>query len=572
MSKMITMVAMLALVGCADSMGEADATAAIQAPPPTAPTMTLDAPAAGRIGGSVQVIVSGAPAGATIQLFRGLGVGEGRCGANPGGACASLINVTEIAGVAQADGSGRATFTVNVPANAPLDRETFFQAGARDGAAVRVSNVERVRASDGSARVRVVHASPDAPMVDIYANGGLLVPGLDWLAGTPYVHVPAGTYTIDIRGAGAPANSPPVFTTSVTLAEDSQSTAIAAGFLGSAAPADAFRVLALDDAWGSPFANEARVRIVHASGDAPTVGIDVGNDGSNEVPALARFADTGADGVPLPAGVSLQVAATAGGAIPFTLPAFNTGDRVLAIATGRLATRANEVDAFGLLALGPDGVIGFIRQNPTVHIFHGSPNAPTVDIKAGAATLADNLSFRAISGAIQVPPGAYALDIYDETGTAYVTTVQTPELTAGGSYLATATGIFGGNPGFTVVYNGDTSILDDSVATLQVLHASPDAPTVEVGALLGGFVSLTGPLSYPNEADRDGVAVAPGTYDLGVALPNGTVLFDFPGITLNAGDRYFAVANGLVGAGDFGVTLIDMTSPEWTAATVFPTP
>nr|WP_254714848.1 DUF4397 domain-containing protein [Natranaeroarchaeum aerophilus] len=51
------------------------------------------------------------------------------------------------------------------------------------------------------ARVRAVHASPDAPAVDIAANGDVLLEDVDFgEAGA--VEVPAGEYTLEIRAAG----------------------------------------------------------------------------------------------------------------------------------------------------------------------------------------------------------------------------------------------------------------------------------------------------------------------------------------------------------------------------------
>ena len=57
--------------------------------------------------------------------------------------------------------------------------------------------------SAGIAKVRVVHASPDAGPVDVVPRGGdPLVEGLAFPDATPYAEVPAGTYTLDVNPAG----------------------------------------------------------------------------------------------------------------------------------------------------------------------------------------------------------------------------------------------------------------------------------------------------------------------------------------------------------------------------------
>ena len=58
--------------------------------------------------------------------------------------------------------------------------------------------------SAGNAKVRVVHASPDAGPVDVVPRGGdPLVEGLTFPDATPYVEVPEGTYTLDVNPAGS---------------------------------------------------------------------------------------------------------------------------------------------------------------------------------------------------------------------------------------------------------------------------------------------------------------------------------------------------------------------------------
>jgi hypothetical protein len=571
-----TMILLAALAACAEP--QSDSLIWVESPPPAAPTLYLGGPNAAPVGGSVSFLVNGAAPGELIEVVVGTGVGEGPCAAAT--VCAAVTGDVRVAGTARANSFGNAVVDVPIPASAPLDRLGYFQAIARrgpGGVSSVVSNVERVRTNDGSARVRVVHASPGAPVVDIYANGALLVPGLDYLQASPFVSVPPGFYTIDVRPALADPSSTPVYSTDVQLVGDFDFTAVAAGVLGSTKPADSFRVVALVEDWSPPFPGAFYTRVVHASPDAPAVALDVGNDGSLDFFPLLRFGETGAAGIGLPADTSLQVAATTlqGVSVPFTLPAFSGDDDITVIATGRLAARPNEPDAFGLLALDRDGVVGFVRQNPQVYVLHASPDAPTVDVQAGGATLVDDLSFRELSAPVTVPPGVYSLDVFDTSGRTYVTSLQTPELAAGERYLAIATGFLAPAPGqapFQAAYFADSAAIVPGIATLQIIHASPDAPTVQVGALSDGFVDLTGPLTFPNEYSRQGLLIGAGVYDIAVAQPFGPVLFEFPGLPLVENDRYFAIATGSVTAGSFGITMVDPTAQPWATITVAPAP
>lgn len=529
--------------------------------------LTLDAPRSLPVSGVSTFTVTGAQPGETVSLFFGTELTE-NCFPNvcvPIGG--ELDEVTR-----RANASGTATFNVRLPAGTPVDSERFAMAGARRPGAPVISNVERVRAGDGGARIRIVHLSPDAPAVDIYANGGLLVSALSYQDSTGYVSVPAGTYAIDIRAAGAPSASTPAFSIpALGLDANIDYTAVATGFLGSSNPADAFRVLPLVDDYGSALPGQIRARILHASPDAPTVSIDVGNDGSNEVPALARFADTGSDGVALPSDTSLQVG-IANGLTAFTIPGLPAGVEATVIAAGRLgAARASEDDAFGLYALVDDALVVFLKQNPKVYVFHASPDAPTVDLKAGAATIVNDLSFRELSAPVQVPPAAYTLGIFEETGTTQVTTYTTPSLAAGESYLAIATGFLSATPAFQVLALNEAIGLDAANATFQAIHASPDAPTVTVGIDNGAFVPLASAFSFTDISGD--VTAPPATYDLALSVDGTTTALQFSGVALGAGDRFFAVANGSLGAGGFGITVIDVTSPTWAvAATLTPDP
>ena len=51
--------------------------------------------------------------------------------------------------------------------------------------------------------VKVMHGVTDAPAVDIYANGDLLVENLDYGEFQGYLQVPVGDYTLDITAHGS---------------------------------------------------------------------------------------------------------------------------------------------------------------------------------------------------------------------------------------------------------------------------------------------------------------------------------------------------------------------------------
>lgn len=81
----------------------------------------------------------------------------------------------------------------------------------------------------GSALARLVHASPDAPAVDVYADDQLLFENVAFTESTDYVPVPAGDYTITVRPAGDPETTVASF--DVTLELGMAHTGYAIGYL-----------------------------------------------------------------------------------------------------------------------------------------------------------------------------------------------------------------------------------------------------------------------------------------------------------------------------------------------------
>ncbi len=118
-----------------------------------------------------------------------------------------------------------------------------------------------------NAQVRVVHASPDAPAVDVCADGGVLFAGASFPAATSYESVPAATYAVNVIASGSGCDSAGVIEANLPLTAGTDTTVVAVGLLADIEP------LVLSDDNSAPAAGNAKVRFVHASPDAPTVDI-----------------------------------------------------------------------------------------------------------------------------------------------------------------------------------------------------------------------------------------------------------------------------------------------------------
>ncbi len=312
------------------------------------------------------------------------------------------------------------------------------------------------RPAPGMAMVRAIHASANAPSVDVYVKGSAtpVVTNLSYGQTSGWTEVPKGTYAIELRAAPSRPSDPIVYVTSpLAVADGAMVSAIAAGLLGEADTDASLRLLPLVERFDTVSGGQVLVRAVHAGADAPSVDLDVGNDAPKtpELPGLARFTDSGAAGVALPANTALALGIARNGdrVTSFTTPKLPSSGQLLVIATGLLGKLARATDGFALLAVGPNGSVGFIKQDPIVYALHASPDAPAVDAFVGTAELFDNLSFGQISAPSRVQPGNYTIDLFGTTAGAArpdakpAAQGKTGMLVAGERYLAEATGFLG---------------------------------------------------------------------------------------------------------------------------------
>jgi hypothetical protein len=138
-------------------------------------------------------------------------------------------------------------------------------------------------AEPGTAMVRVLHASPDAPAVDIYLDGALVgapLAGLVFGQLSPYVPVPAGTHAVKVC-ATADATVCPIDVPALAVEAGTDYTIAATNALASIEP----QVL-VDS--GIPDPAKALVRVVHFSADTPSVDV-LTQDGATKVVSALTY-------------------------------------------------------------------------------------------------------------------------------------------------------------------------------------------------------------------------------------------------------------------------------------------
>ena len=164
----------------------------------------------------------------------------------------------------------------------------------------------------GDACVNIVHASPDAPAVDIYVDGAAAVENLAFGSAAGWVALPAGEHQVQVTPTGEAADAA-VIDATVELEADMAYEVAALNPVAEITAA----IFPVDLAVSEDMENAA-VRVVHASPDAPAV--DVAVTGGDVLVENLAFPDA-TDYLMVPAGsYDLEVRPTGTEDVALALP------------------------------------------------------------------------------------------------------------------------------------------------------------------------------------------------------------------------------------------------------------
>jgi hypothetical protein len=200
---------------------------------------------------------------------------------------------------------------------------------------------------------------------------------------------------------------------------------------------------------------------------------------------------------------------------------------LLAVAAASPGRPASAQDA------GSTTLVGFVN---------GTPDAPPVDIYVDGELEVEALAYGQSSAAVEIPAGRRMVAVTEAGEEATDALVETDfTLERGGAYVIANVDVLA-DIGLRF-WRVDLSPAGEGEARLRVIHASPDAPEVDV-AIAGGDVLIAG-ATFDHAPDP--IEVPATTYDLEMRPAGSTdVVQTIQGVTLPAATACTVLALGLL--------------------------
>ncbi|MEJ2483071.1 MAG: DUF4397 domain-containing protein [Gemmatimonadota bacterium] len=218
---------------------------------------------------------------------------------------------------------------------------------------------EQVTTLDNVAAVRVVHASPDLPAVDVYVEG-ITIPlamNLEYGDASEFGLLPAVKGAIfEARLTGSDPRSEPLFVSlGFTLAPSEISTAALGGLADSNDPVDSLRVVLDPEDFDIVTGGTWRARFSNMVSDVPQISIDIGSDGIVDQ-TIDRFRPTDVAGIPLSSNETtfLTIDVPGGGSFSGGMPPFEEGSEVFIYVSGLVSVPDTDPRRLRLLFMTQD--------------------------------------------------------------------------------------------------------------------------------------------------------------------------------------------------------------------------
>jgi hypothetical protein len=417
-----------------------------------------------------------------------------------------------------------------------------------------------------TAELRFIHASPDAPDVNVAGPLTTFVSGLAYKEASAFQTFAAATLNVRVDGIVPGGTATVIGPVDLALADDTAYTVIAVGEVA------AIGALVLAEPISAVAAGSVRAQVVHGAPNAPAVDVFVtapGADLAQAVP-LGSFA-FGEDLGPatIPAG-DYQIRVTLPGA-PGTV-VFDSGTVALPGGADLLIVAVENTGpgAAPISLLVADGVGSFeILDAATpgeVRVIHASPDAPSVDVIVNddfANPLLSDVPYPVFSDYIAVPAGTYNVKVTPAGNPGVIVIDADLDIEAGTQYSAYASSVLASIAPYVLV---DDNRAVATEAKVRIVHLAPSAGLVDIYVTAPGADITTANPAFAGvdfAAETGYVSLAGGSYDVTVtAAGTKTVAIGPATVTLSDGSVYTAAARDASGGGaPFGLILLDDFNP-----------
>ncbi|MFQ3249353.1 MAG: hypothetical protein ACI9O6_001161 [Glaciecola sp.] len=428
-----------------------------------------------------------------------------------------------------------------------------------------------------TADLRIIHAVPDAPTVNVYAGNAILggLENVDYQVASSWLMVDEGTYAVRVE-ANIPSGNADVITASLSLEGEKSYNVFAVGTVAD----DSIEPLVVSNDRSDVTAGNVRVQVVHAAPNAPTVDVYVTAPDANietEQP-LATAAYKDSTGQVEVAGGDYQIRITAAGTktVVFdsgtvTLPA----DADLLVA----ATQNTGTGPSPVTLLVSDGTNHFNILDKdslaNVRVVHAVSDAPAVDVIANnAITLFDGVAFPDVTSYLAVDGGDYTIDVAVDADNSVVAIDDAPITLQDGVFYTAFANSKLDSIGLDLVVDMPRPVA--TAAKVRIFHASPDAMAVDIYVTADGDISSASPnwaaveFTTPMLSETGYVELAAGTYYVTVtAAGSKDPAIETGALMLEANKVYTAIA--IDGTGDAGPTLLtaDDLAPAFNATSTY---
>ena len=420
-------------------------------------------------------------------------------------------------------------------------------------------------------QIQVLHASADAPAVNVLVDGAPLLTDVDFKDASPFLDLLPGEYDIDVEAIIPGGNAVVIDLPPTSLDANTQYSVLAVGRtadLLNNGP-EPLRALVLANEISPVGAGNVRAQVVHASPDAPEVDVFVtapDADLTAEAP-LGSFAfgeDLGPVEVPA---ATYQVRVTLAGdpsAIVFdsgeiALPA---DANLLIAAVNNTTTGSSPISLLVLDGVNPTVEILDVATPASIRVVHASPDAPAVDVIVNddfANPLVPGLEFPDFTPYVEPAPGDYNVKVVDSATQGLIALDLDLTLPAGVRNTVLATNFLASIEELILTDNNRRVATESKV---RIVHASPSAGVVDIYVAAPG-TDITGIepafADVPFQAETGYVGLSPGSYEISVTpADDPQTIAIFAPVTVDGAGVYTAIARDpLPGEAELGLILLD---------------